>query len=112
MRDGTTIHCEVPITFSQAVLGAEIEVPTLDGKVKYNIPEGTQTGTQFTLKGKGIPVIRSTRRGNLTFTVVVEVPKNLSSKQKELLRAFDESCNSTNLSGKQGFAEKLKNLFK
>ncbi len=110
-RRGYDVYCEVPVSFAEAALGCEIEIPTLEGQEKFKLPEGTQTGTQFTLKGKGIPVIRSTRRGNLYFTVTVEVPKNLSSKQKELLRQFDESCNSTNLSGKKSFAEKLKNLF-
>jgi len=111
-RRGYDIFCEVPVSFAEAALGWEIQIPTLEGKETYKLPEGTQTGTQFTLRGRGIPVIRSTRRGNLYFTVQIEVPKNLSSKQKDLLRQFDESCNNTNLSGKTGFAEKLKNLFK
>ncbi len=112
IRRGYDIFCEVPVSFAEATLGREIRIPTLEGEENYQLPEGTQTGTSFTLKGKGIPVIRSSRRGNLIFTVVVEIPKNLSAKQKELLRSFVVSCNSTNLSGKQSFAEKLKNLFK
>jgi len=110
-RRGYDIFCEVPISFAEATLGGEIQIPTLEGKESYRLPEGTQTGTQFTLKGKGVPVIRSNRRGNLYFTVQIEVPRNLSSKQKEYLRQFDECCNSTNLDGKKSFAEKLKNLF-
>ena len=74
MRDGTTIHCDVPITFAQATLGAEIEVPTLDGKVKYTVPEGTQTGTVFRLRGKGVPFLNSQRRGDQLVRVVIEVP--------------------------------------
>ncbi|MBQ3075795.1 MAG: molecular chaperone DnaJ [Clostridia bacterium] len=111
-RRGYDIYCEVPISFAEATLGGEIQIPTLEGKEAFKIPEGTQTGSQFTLKGRGIQVIRTSRRGNLYFTVQIEVPKNLSSKQKELLKEFDASCNSTNLSGKQSFGEKLKNLFK
>ena len=111
-RRGYDIFCDVPISFAEAALGGEIQIPTLEGKETFKIPEGTQTGTQFTLKGRGIPVIRSNnRRGNLYFTVQIEVPRNLSANQKELLRQFDENCNSTNLDGKKSFAEKLKNLF-
>ncbi len=111
VRRGYDIYCEVPISYTEAALGGEIQIPTLEGKEKFKIPEGTQTGTQFSLKGKGVPIIRTSRRGNLYFTVQIEVPRNLSSKQKELLRAFDDSCNNTNHSGKSSFAEKLKNLF-
>ena len=111
-RRGNDIFCEVPVSFAEATLGGEIQIPTLEGKESYKLPEGTQTGTQFTLKGRGVQVIHSNRRGNLYFTVQIEVPKNLSSKQKELLREFDASCNATNLSRKQSFGEKLKNLFK
>ncbi len=111
-RRGYDVFCEVPISFAEAALGGEIQIPTLEGKETFKIPEGTQTGTQFSLKGRGIQVIRTNRRGNLYFTVQIEVPKNLSSKQKELLKEFDASCNSTNMSTKQSFGEKLKNLFK
>ena len=80
----------MPITFTQAALGAEIQVPTLDGKVPYAIPEGTQTGTTFTLPGRGIPEVgNSRRRGNQRFTVVVETPTRLTKEQKELLRQLD-----------------------
>ena len=111
-RKGYDIYCEVPISFAEAALGGEIHIPTLEGKETFKIPEGTQTGTQFSLKGRGIPVIRTSRRGNLYFTVQIEVPKNLSSTQKELLKEFENTCNSTNMTGKQSFGEKLKNLFK
>jgi len=111
VRRGYDIYCEVPVSFAEAALGAQIQIPTLEGKEDFKIPEGTQTGTQFSLKGRGVQVIRTNRRGNLYFTVQIEVPKNLSAKQKELLHQFDESCNSTNLSGKKSFGEKLKNLF-
>ena len=89
-RHGMDVLCEVPISFAQAALGAQIQVPTLDGKVSYDIPEGTQTGTTFTLAGKGIPEINNIRRrGNQRFTVVVETPTKLTKEQKELLRQLD-----------------------
>ena len=87
-REGNDIYCEVPITYTEATLGAEIEIPTLEGKEKYTIPEGTETGTVFTLKGKGIPDMNSKRKGDLLVTVTVKTPKNLSSEQKRLLREF------------------------
>ena len=95
-RRGTEVICEVPISFSQAALGAQIQVPTLDGKVSYDLPEGTQTGTVFTIPGKGIPEINNMkRRGNQRFSVVVETPTKLTKEQKELLRQLDESLGET-----------------
>lgn len=95
-REDRDVLCEVPISFTQAALGAQIEVPTLDGKVSYTIPEGTQTGTEFTLSGKGIPEIgNSRRRGNHRFTVVVETPTKLTKDQKELLRQLDGGVDNT-----------------
>ena len=90
-REGTSVYFGMPVSFAQAALGAEVEVPTLDGKVKYNIPEGTQTGTVFRLKGKGIPNLRGSGRGDQYVTVNVTVPTGLTSEQKELLRSFAES---------------------
>ncbi len=90
-REGTAVYYEMPISFVQAALGAEVEVPTLDGRVKYTIPEGTQTGTVFRLRGKGIPHLRSNSRGDQFVTVTVQTPKGLNSEQKELLRQFAES---------------------
>ncbi|MDO8686571.1 MAG: molecular chaperone DnaJ, partial [Clostridiales bacterium] len=90
-RQGNDIICEVPITYPQSVLGAEIEVPTLDGKVKYNIPEGTQTGSVFRIKNKGVPFIRGNGRGDHYIKINVEIPKKLTHKQKELLRQFSEA---------------------
>jgi molecular chaperone DnaJ len=90
-RDGANVLCEMPITFAQAALGAEVEVPTLDGKVKYTIPEGTQTGTTFRLRGKGIPYLNGSSRGDQYVTVNIETPKNLNKEQKELLRKFGEA---------------------
>jgi len=110
-REGRNVYCDVPVTFSEATLGATIDVPTLEGDVNYDIPEGTQSGTIFTLKNKGITEIHGTRRGNLIFRVVVEVPKNLNSKQKELLKAFADSCGEKNNVQKKNFLDKIKDLF-
>jgi len=90
-RDGYNLYCEIPISFPQAALGAEITVPTLEGDITYTIPEGTQTGTSFTVKGKGIQYVRGNRKGDLIFTVRITVPKGLSGAQKDLLRAYDEA---------------------
>ena len=89
-REGTSVLCEAPITFTQAVLGAELEIPTIDGKVKYTLPEGTQSGTTFRLKGKGIPSINGRGRGDQYVTVYIETPKNLNKEQKEALKKFAE----------------------
>lgn len=106
-RDGSDIYCEIPITFAEATLGAEIDIPTLEGKMKYQIPEGTQSGTKFTLRQKGIQNVNYKTRGNLYVTVYVEVPKNLNGEQKELLKKFAESCGQKNHSGKEKFFKKL-----
>lgn len=90
-REGSDVYCEIPITFTQAACGAEIEVPTLDGKVRYTIPEGTQTGTTFRLKGKGIPYVGYSKRGDQYVTVVVETPTKLTRDQIDLLRKFEAS---------------------
>ena len=90
-RDGNSVLLEQPITYSQAALGAEIEVPTLDGNVKMTVPEGTQPGTVFRLRGKGIPYLRGNGRGDQFVTVTLSVPKNLTGSQKELLRQFAAS---------------------
>ena len=107
-RQGFDILCDVPVTVTEATLGAEIDVPTLEGTVKYTIPEGTQPGTRFSIRGKGIPMIGSSnRRGDLYFTVVVEIPKGLSKKQKEAMAAFAESCGESNYAKKKQFFQKI-----
>ncbi len=108
-RDDYTVLCEVPITFTQAALGAEIQVPTLDGKVSFEIPEGTQTGTVFTLPGKGVPVPNSHRRGDQKFAVIVETPTKLTKEQKELLRQLEGSEDET--PKRKKFFETLKDFF-
>ena len=95
-REDYDVLCEVPITFTQAALGAEIEVPTLDGRVKFDLPEGTQTGKEFVLRDKGIPEVGNPRRrGNHRFTVVVETPTHLTKEQKDLLRQLDGTMDET-----------------
>lgn len=106
-RGGNNLYCELPVTFTEAALGAEITVPTLEGDVKYVIPEGTQPGSTFRLKGKGMPNVNNPKnKGDLEFTVAVEVPKNLDSKQKELLRAFADACGEKNYQKKKKFFDR------
>ncbi len=108
-REGNDIFCDVPLTVAEATLGAEIDVPTLEGPMKYTIGEGTQSGTSFTLRGKGVPYVNSdSRRGDLTFTVNVEIPKGLNEKQKDAMRAFADACGEKNYSRKS----KFKNFFR
>ncbi|MEA4846568.1 MAG: molecular chaperone DnaJ [Clostridiaceae bacterium] len=107
-RQGNDVVCEIPITFAQAALGAELEVPTLDGKVKYSLPEGTQTGSIFRLKGKGIPYLRGNGRGDQYVKVEIDVPKKLNEKQKELLRQFSEISGDDVHEQRKGFFDKMK----
>lgn len=111
-RDGNNVYCEIPISFAEATLGAEIEVPTLDGKIKkYDIPEGTQTGTAFTMRGEGIADVNTKRKGNLIFTVMVEVPRGLNSQQKKLLREFSATCGEKVENKRTSFHKKLRDMF-
>ena len=105
-RDGTTVLYEQPVTFYQAVMGAELEIPTIDGKVKYNLPAGTQTGTTFRLRGKGIPELRGRGRGDQYVTVKVQVPTGLNKEQKEALRAFAATMGESTHGG-----DTIKNFF-
>lgn len=102
-RDGNDLYCVVPVTFPQAALGAELDIPQLDGTTeKFDLPEGTQNGARFTLRGCGVKGVRSSRKGDMIIQILVEVPKNLNSEQKKLLNAFAESCKSGNYnSGKK-----------
>ena len=109
-RRGMDVLCEVPISFAQAALGAQIQVPTLEGTVTYDLPEGTQTGTSFTLVGKGIPEVNNNRRrGNQRFTVVVETPTRLTKEQKELLRQLDGSLEET--PKRKKFFDSIRDIF-
>ncbi len=107
-REGADVYCEQPVTFIQAALGAELEIPTIDGKVKYDLPEGTQTGTTFRLRGKGIPNINGRGRGDQYVTVFVEVPKNLNGEQKEALKKFGETLQPENHAKGKSFFDKWK----
>ena len=107
-RDGSSILMELPITFAQAVLGAELTVPTLTGKVKLNIPEGTDTGTVFRLKGKGVPYLNGSGSGDQYITVTIETPKKLSDTQKDALRKFAETMDEPIGEKKKGFGKKKK----
>lgn len=111
-RDGANVYCEMPISFTQAACGAEIEVPTLDGKVRYTVPEGTQTGTTFRLKGKGIPFVGYKTRGDQYVTVVIETPNRLTREQKELLRRFETAMPETATPKRKSFFDKLKRNYK
>ena len=110
-RDGSDVYLEMPITFVQASLGDEVEVPTLDGKVKYKIPEGTQSGTVFRLRDKGIPKIRGNGRGDQYVKIIVEIPKKLNDRQKELLIEFAKESGDEVHERKNNFMDKLKDFF-
>lgn len=112
VREDYNIHVDIPITFAQAALGDEITVPTIDGKVKYNISEGTQTGTVFRLRGKGVKKLNSSSRGDQYVKVYVEVPSKLNKRQKDALKAFEETLEGNeNYTKRTGFFEKLKDMF-
>lgn len=110
-RDGYDIYVELPITFMEAALGTKAVVPTLDGKIELTIPEGTQPDAKFVMKGKGVPYLRGSGRGNQYVIVKLEVPKKLSQKQKDLLKEFDKSCEGANHSKKKSFLDTLKEMF-
>ncbi|MFI3325279.1 MAG: molecular chaperone DnaJ [Clostridia bacterium] len=110
-RKGNDVWCELPITLTQACLGDEVIVPTLDGKVSYSIHEGTQPGDVFKLKGKGIPSVHGRGKGDQYVQVVVEIPKNLSKKQKDILREFDDKMEEKNYQKRKNFFGKIKDLF-
>ncbi len=109
-RRGVNVYFEVPLSFTEAALGTELEIPLLDKTTeKFKIPEGTQSGTEFTLRGKGIPNVNTMRRGDIVFTVAVETPTGLSQEQKELLRKFGDSLGENNAKKKKSFFSKLFN---
>ncbi len=109
-REGTDLYCDITLSFPQVALGCEIDVQTLDGAAPQSIPEGTQPGTVFRIKGKGVPALRGGAKGDLYVKVGVEVPKRLSEAQKEVLRQFDQGLTEKNATEKRksGFFEKFK----
>ena len=107
-REGTNIYCDVPISFTEAALGAEIEIPVLGGKTeKVKIPEGTQSGTPITIRGKGIPNVNTGRKGDIIITVNIETPRSLNKEQKELLEKFAASLGENNTKSRQSFFSKI-----
>ena len=117
-RTGYDVNLEVPITFVQATLGADIEIPILDpdkkyelGKMTYTVPEGTQPSTVVRMKGKGIPHVRSGVRGDMLIKLTVEVPKNLSSEQKDIIAEFAKVSGENNYKQRKSFADKMKDFF-
>ena len=114
-RDGTDLHCTIPLAFTQAALGGEIEVPTLHGKASMSIPEGTQTGQVFRLRGKGMPHVRSASTvGDLYVHVELEVPVKLTSEQKELVQRLDDSLKAGGEKHNpkaKGWFDKVKDFF-
>ena len=103
-REGNNVYCNIPITMTQAALGADIEIPMVDGtKEKYKIPEGTQTGTEFTIRGKGFSSINSSSRGNFIFKIVVQTPRRLTKEQRDLLIALAKTMNEQPPVKKKGF---------
>ena len=111
-RDGFDVWCDIPITFAQAVLGDEIVVPTIDGKVQYTVPEGTQSGTVFRLRNKGIQYVNGRGRGDQYVKVNIEVPRNLTGKQKDALKDFEKLSSDKNYEKRKGFLDKLKDFLK
>ena len=111
-RERMDVLCEVPITFTQAALGGQIEVPTLDGKTTFDLPEGTQTGREFTISGAGIPQINNPkRRGNHRFTVVVETPTKLTKEQRELLEKLEKTLDGKSSPKRKKFFDTIKDFF-
>ena len=107
-RDGSDVYCDAPSTFTQAVLGGELEIPTIDGKVSYTLPEGTQTGTTFRLKGRGIPNVNGRGRGDQFVTVHIETPRGLNREQKDALRKFSETLKEHNYKERRSWFDKFK----
>lgn len=111
-REGADLHCRVPISMVRAALGGDVEVPSIEGeKARVKIPEGTQTGRQFRLRGKGMPVMRSQQKGDMYIQVAVETPRNLSRRQRELLAEFDEHSSTENHPDSHGFFSRAKEFF-
>lgn len=108
-RDGADLFCRIPVSMTTAALGGQFEVATLDGsKARVKVPEGTQTGKQFRLKGKGMPVMRSSNHGDLYIQVVTETPQNLTRRQRELLQEFEEISSENNNPESTGFFSRMK----
>lgn len=110
-RREDNLYIDLPLTFTQAALGAEVDVPTLGKPVKYRIPEGTQPGQVFCVRGEGVAHLRGAGKGDLYVTCVVEIPKKLSEKQKALLREFDGTVTGNQYEKKKSFFDRVKDAF-
>ena len=110
-REGQNLHCVIPISFPQAALGAEIEIPGVDGAVMLKIPEGTQSGKELRIRGKGVPYLNEKGRGDLIVKVVVQIPKKLSRVQRELIAELGNSMTVENKPTSPGLLDKMKDLF-
>ena len=110
-RDGYDVWVTVPITYSQAVLGNRVTVPSIDGKVEYEVPEGTQSGTTFRLRGKGIQYLNGRGRGDMYVKCEVEIPKKLSKIQRDALKKFEGTLKEDNYEKRKGFFKRLKDMF-
>ena len=110
-RDGYNLLLDFPVSFTTAALGGDVEVPTLSGPVKYRIPEGTQPGTEFRIKGAGIQRLRSAGKGDLILRIRVEIPRRLTNKQKDLLRQFEETTSDREYDSRKSFMDRVKELF-
>ena len=111
-RDGADLYCRVPISMVQAALGGEFTVPTVDGEeAKVKVPEGTQSGKQFRIKDKGMPILRTRDTGDLYIQAVVETPQNLTRRQRELLAEFDAESTQKTHPELAGFFDKIKDFF-
>lgn len=110
-REGYDLFCEIPLSFAQAALGGEIEIPTLDGPIVHNIPEGTQNDAKFTFRGRGVQQMRGMGKGDLHVRVRVDIPRKLTERQKDLLSEFEDSLTGKEYEGRKSFFERMKDLF-
>jgi len=110
-REGNNLHYVLPISFPQATLGTELMIPTLEGETKLKIPEGTQSGTEFRLRNKGVPFLNDHGRGDLVVQVVAQVPRKLTKPQKELVRELAETLTVENTPSSRSFFGKMKDIF-
>ena len=110
-RDGYNLLLDFPISFVTAALGGDVEVPTLSGPIKYRIPEGTQPGTEFRIKGQGVKQLRGSSKGDLILRIKVEIPRRLTNKQKDLLREFESTTSDREYDNRKSFMDRVKELF-
>jgi len=110
-RDGNDLHCVIPISFPQAALGAEFEIPGLGGSVNLKIPEGTQNGKEIRVRGRGMPYLNEKGSGDMIVRVLVQVPRKLSRAQRELVAKLAETMNVENTPASPGLLDKMKDLF-